>query len=767
MPAWSVADLLPGLWFLALAAALVGCLHRFYDRLGGRELAAFGLVLAIFFGRFLFGGALLLPLDGLRGQPPFLTLAPTAPHGNALEGDLLQLVAPAGVEVRRAVAAGRWPLWSPHTGAGMPLLADPQALALQPLAVAALPFAVARAAAVTAALKVLLALVFSFLFLQRQGLGRGASLFGALAWGLSGFLMLWLGWPLSTSAAWLPAVLYGLARVIDRGGRRDLLLATASLAGLLLAGHLEALGYCLAVAAAFVVARLRAPRDGERPRRKVLAAAGASLALAAGWAAPALAPTAAYLPQTLRAARLAEPAPPPVASSALARAELRLLPLAAPNVFGNDRYNAYWGPANVNEDASGFAGTLTLLLVLCALVPAARRRPQELAFAACAAVALLVVAQVPGLIDLLALLPGGSSSGYHHRLLLPLAFCLVYFAACELDRRAAGEREGRPAVVALGLATLGLSALVAWAYLAHPHPQQPDLLAPLRIGWLHWQLRFLAVGAFLLVWPRTRRAAPYAFAALVAAELLLLARPAHPPAPERLDFPATPPIELLAAELGTGRFVGEGLAFTPNLGAVYGLADARLYNPLAPAAYLGFLAPVITGWSGEVPLAGTFDHPLWDRLGVRYVVVAPGKAAPPPLATVLADAAGNVWERPLALPLAYLAASDGRPLSDLTMTRWEASRISGSLAPGSGGGRLATSVYQDGGWKVLLDGRRLKQAPTEGPFVAAEIGAAKIGAGASRLEIVYRPLAFVLGSGLAALALAAAVAWWLRPPEAG
>ncbi len=750
-------DLLPGLWFLALGTALVLILHRFYDRPGARELAAFGVVLAILFGPFLFGGALLLPLDNLRGEAPFRALTPTEPHGNPLEGDLLQLVAPAGVEVRRAVTAGTWPLWSPRTGTGMPLLADPQALALQPLALAALPFPVGKGAAVTAALKVLFALVFTFLFLSRQGLGRGASLFGALAWGLGSFLLFWLGWPLSTAAAWLPAVLYGLCRVMDIGGRRDSLLLAVSLAGLLLAGHLEAILYSLALATVFFLARLR---TGGKAARPALALAAGSLALAAGLAAPALLPTAAYLPQTLRAERLAGPPAPPVAGSALERAELRLLPLAAPNVFGNDRYNAYWGPANVNEDASGFAGTATLLLALCALLPA-RRRPQEIAFLASAAVALAVVAQAPGVVDLMALLPGGSASGYHHRLLLPLGFCLVYLAACELDRRAASERRpGARDAVVLAAVAVGLAALIAWAYLGHPHPQDPEALAPLRTGWLHWQLRFLAVAAVFLGWRRLAPLAPYALSVLVAAELLLLARPAHPPAPRRLDFPETPPIELLAARLGTGRFAGDGLAFTPNLGAVYGLADARVYSPFAPAAYLRFLAPVLAGWSGEVPLVAAFDHPLYDRLGVRYVVAAPGKAAPPPLTTILADLAGNLWERPRALPIAYLATADGTPTADLSLTRWEAARISGALAPASEGGRLLTSVYQDGGWRVLVDGRRRAQVETDGPFIAA-----RVPAGAERLELIYRPLAFVLGLVLSALALAAGAAWWIPPPR--
>ena len=173
---------------------------------------AFALALALLFGPALAGGKLLLPLDNLRGHVPFQGLAPTDPHGNPLQGDLITLVTPSLAEVRRAYGEGRWPLWNARGGAGMPLLADPQAQALQPLALLAFPLPLLRAAAVTAALRVLLALVFTFLLLRRQEIQTGAALAGAFAYGLGGFLLLWVGWPLANAAAWLPAAALEIGR---------------------------------------------------------------------------------------------------------------------------------------------------------------------------------------------------------------------------------------------------------------------------------------------------------------------------------------------------------------------------------------------------------------------------------------------------------------------------------------------------------------------------------------------------------------------------
>src|SRR5947199_6839525 len=139
MPAWSPVDLLPGVWFGLLAFLLHRALKRWYDAVPLWVAGAFLLALAPLFAPVLVGGKILLPLDGLRGEAPFRELLPTDPHGNPLQGDLIQLVTPSLAAVREAYGAGRWPLWNPRVGAGMPLLADPQAQAVAPLVLLGYP----------------------------------------------------------------------------------------------------------------------------------------------------------------------------------------------------------------------------------------------------------------------------------------------------------------------------------------------------------------------------------------------------------------------------------------------------------------------------------------------------------------------------------------------------------------------------------------------------------------------------------------------------
>ena len=236
----AASALLPGLYVAGLAALAGLALRRWFDPVPGRVWAIHGAVVAVLLGPALFGGLVFLPLGNLQRLTVFRQLPEPGPLATyALQGDLVRETAPWLILVERALARGDWPLWNGFAGAGEPLLGNPQSQALSPLAWLALPLGIESAFGVLAALRLLAALVFTHLFLRRQGAGERSALIGSLAFGLCGYLQGWLGWPLATSAALLPAVLYGIARVDDRGGRRDQALLAAALAALLLAGHPE------------------------------------------------------------------------------------------------------------------------------------------------------------------------------------------------------------------------------------------------------------------------------------------------------------------------------------------------------------------------------------------------------------------------------------------------------------------------------------------------------------------------------------------------
>jgi len=819
-------DAAPALWVGVLGTLLLVGLDRWYDRVPARVALGFALAVALLYGEVLAGGGVLLPLDNLRGDAPFQGLTPADPHGNLLQGDLLYLIHPARREARRALAAGEWPLWSPRIGAGMPLMADPQAQALQPLTTLGEgPLPAAAGPAAVAALRTLLALIFTYLLLRRLGGGRGPATAGAFAYGLGGFLQLWVGWPLANTAALLPAVLYALVRSEEEGGgvaapgrRRDWALLVLSTAALLLAGHPETIVYALVVVAVFAVARLRRRAAGRR-----LAWAGrvvTAFGLAATLAAPALLPFAEILPHTLRWARFQahSVASEPPGGPEAARGDLapgadpgrapatRLIQAVAPNAFGNSRFVHYWGLRNTNEDAAGFVGTATLLAALLALLlaalswifgrrssgwtaPAVRHARLGLVLAGTAAVLLALPAGWGGVVP-----PGGLSGRL--ALVLDLGLALAATGALERFRRGGLPRWfrwGAPPAVALALAGFHL-----WAYAAWRSPADPATLDVLRWGWVHWHLRFAALAAVVLVLGAGKRWTAPAVALLVAVELILAHAPANPPMPQRLAFPSPPALAFLeqavldqsgGSDGGGARLAGAGKVLLPNLAAVYGLADVRVFSPLTPLTYARLLAPAIASWDGEIPLLDDRDHPrLYDRLGVGWLLLAPGGTCPAGTATAFDDPSGLVCRRPGARPL---LTADGRPPRTLHRAAggaWWAARLG---APRNAGPyRLETAIAALPGWRVLAAGGPTsatraatrvqpsgaagfprRAVPLDGPAVGASDGpgqallAASLPRESRRVDLLYRPTGFLVGMLLAGLGTALLLAWTAPPPR--
>jgi hypothetical protein len=294
---WTPVDLLPGLWLGLLGTFLAAALRRWYDPVPGRVLAVFAVVLLVLFAPVLFGGKVLLPLDLLREHVPFQELAPTRSHSHPLQKDLLRIVVPAQAAARSALEDGRWPLWNRRAGAGMPLLADPPAQALQPLTLLGLSLPLSRAAGFVAALRVWIALIFTYLWLRRQGFYGGRAVAGSLVYGL-GFLIFWVGWPVANVAAFLPVALYAVLRCEDESHRKaGAFLLTLALGGLLLGGDPEAAVCAGALLLLFLLHRVRRRPAGTR--WALLARAATALILATAVAAPLIVPTLLYMPKAV------------------------------------------------------------------------------------------------------------------------------------------------------------------------------------------------------------------------------------------------------------------------------------------------------------------------------------------------------------------------------------------------------------------------------------------------------------------------------------
>ncbi|HEX5720911.1 MAG TPA: hypothetical protein VF179_32445, partial [Thermoanaerobaculia bacterium] len=649
--------ILPGLYLALLILGLGWALRRWYDPVPPRILILFALVPFLLFGRALLGGEVLLPLHSMPNFVPYRQVPPQSGHSYGLHGDLIRQIAPWQAEVRRVLADGRWPLWNDNAGAGMPLMGDPQSQSFQPLVMASYLFDLWSGLGITASLRVLLALVFLFLLLRRLGLGEPAAVLGAIAYGLGGFLLLWLGWPMANSAALLPLGLYAAIRVDDQveggTGRRDLFLLFLAGFSLFLGGHPETVVYALAFIGVFLVARALARRSF-RP----LLHGGLALALSGLAAAPVLLPVQNYLPASERSVVvhfILAPRPlsdivknlgnPAVRETWRKQAEQRLVPVAAARAFGDETF--YWGESNVIEDAGGFVGGATLLLALAALAPGGRRQrfPQERLAAGVLIACLFLIVQPPGFNILFGQLPviGATAIHRHHRTLMLVALCVCWLAACEAERWQRGE--GRRRLVAILAAVL--AGVIAWSYLGHNHPTLGHALASQRDAWMIAQIAFVGLGAALLFAP-DRRAAAWILPLVVGAELLILHLPLNPTSPRRLAYPVTPPVRFVQERLGDFRMVAFGPSVLPaNFHEVYGFRDVRIDNPARPDRYMRVVRSVNQG--AMLPSFNRVRHPIYGLLGVRYVMTEVDTELPRPLRLVFRHPSGWVYERPRPL----------------------------------------------------------------------------------------------------------------------
>jgi hypothetical protein len=805
---WSLSDLLPGLYFLALAAGLTAALHRWFDPLPARLAAVFALLVSILFASSLFGGWVLLPLGNLKGAVPFRDL-PSLPRGNWLQGDLIHQITPWLLEVRRAVFDGRWPLWNARSGAGMPLLGDPQSQSFQPLVVAAYLLPVRQAVAVTSALRVFVALAFLFLFLRRLKLGQTAAVCGALSYGLGGFLLLWLGWPIGNGAALLPALLYAVTRVDEVGRRRDSVLLFGVTAAVLLAGHPETQVYELVCAGCFLLARVAA-RSAWRERWALLLRSGLAMGLAAAVVAPVLLPIAEYLPTSHRATLVRNhlaPQPLGPAIAALAQpavraawakdAQERVLPVAAPRAFGD--LEESWGSENFIEDTSGCAGAAALFAALVALVPlrwsGGARFPQERLAAGILLVSLALLAQPPGFDVFFGRLPmvGATAIHHHHRVLLLVNLATAWLAACTVERWTL-DLLRRSVVIGVGVA---LAALIAWAYVAHPSPETGRVVYGLFAGGLAAQLLAVALTLALFLVRPSPSWCRWTLAGVIAVELFGLHGAVNSATPRDVAYPTTPSIAFLQKSLGPYRMLGLGWAFLPNFPMLYGLRDVRIDNPSQPTGYAVLAEPL--NRNPLTPRFGKPAHPLYDLLSVRYVMTKAGVTLPFPL--VYRDDEAWIYERPGALPLLFLPArvrfdapwqpwvqeNDDFALRALAVPerrryrrQWRAQPDDDSTVTLTSYGPailrahahlgasrfLASSIYQDGNWLLLDGGTRAPTTLANGLFLGAWLGDRGTGKdGEHDLQLLYRPRSFVAGCLLAALALAAAAALWVPGPQ--
>lgn len=629
----------------------VGALYAaaaFFARRAGADLPkrvalVFYALVLVFFLKPLTQDYVNVPADFVRRLPPWIHLDARPPLNHEMN-DVTTQHAVWAHQVRESWKSFTPPLWNHLSGSGYPLLANGQSSALSPIRFLALPLPLGQAMSAEAAIKILIALTFTYLFCRRRGWSSVASVTGSIAFGFGGFTTMWLHFPHVSAACFLPAVFYLIDVMVERASYGAFVAAAVIWASILFGGHPETASHIFFLALLYLLWIIVVERAASW---RLMLRLGGALTVAALLAAPFLMPFAEAVTKSQRYDWLkvtpfsAEELPWKNWQSAVT--------FVQPHVWGRVPNEPNWGWA-APEPMSGFAGTLGLAAWFATIASVVRRRAWRSRDMFFASVTLLVV----GVIFAWPLLGEGIHMILplvaHARFRLLFVFLAAIQSAAVIDRAVAGERWSLYA----GLATVAtlIATIFAVVEFRDVEKFQSALLAAAPSV-------AVILAAVVLCVATGRTWARVVLLAAVVFEMFSITRGWSPPLRTDELYPRTPLIarlEQLKRQTPANqpfRIAGIDAQLFPNISAVFGIEDVRAHDPMAYARYLAFLRLTsdYDPWEYFARLRNP-DAPVFDFLNVRYVLVDPQRD-PPDLqryALVYEGADGRIFENKRVLP---------------------------------------------------------------------------------------------------------------------
>jgi hypothetical protein len=752
-----------------------------------------------------------LPVDFLRTLPPWAYTTHERFALNSQTNDIPLQIVPWAHQVREAWRSLTPPLWNHSSAAGYPLLASAQSSALSPLRLLGLPLSLAHALTFEAAMKILIALTFMFLWCRRRGYSELASVCGAVAFGFSTFILVWLHFPIVTTACFVPAVFYIIDLLAERRTYPRVVAFAAVWAVMLFGGHPETVSHTAFVGGLYVlwiafversVAGSPLPVAGNRLQvtGNFLLSLIAAGAIAGLLAAPLLAPFAEAVTKSKRFKELErKPLGHEVPFSDWPSAKL----LIQPQFFGALPSEKTWGPAHA-ESITGFAGTLGIaawLAVLAHVVATRAWRSREMFFVIATVLVVGVILSWPGVSQLFHLVFRLAANA-RMRLFLALLLAIQTAAAIDVMRR-----DRRSFFIGIAGAGAVLLYVLGETHFANEYLRDSTVLA-------------LLPGVALLILATIAAALKRNFAVLllvltgITAELWNVGRDWNPEVSNRWMYPKTPIIaalDELKAKVPADepfRIVANGAVLFPNTAAVYGYEDIRAHDPMTNARYIDFLTVVINYDAANYFAEwNEWENHVVDFLNVKYVLTTPRAELPPRFRLVYDGNDGRIFENTAVVPRffpvrnVFLEFRDDvfnaelKKLGEWNQTVFldqltlESERQSDDFfAPRPKDAPLATAKLIEStpthyrlhvkaprwslvassvpwwpGWKVKRNGARIEPIRVNGAFLGFAVPPGEL-----EVEVWYDPWSFRIGAIIALATIAGLIAYgvWMKPSEA-
>ena len=574
--------------------------------------------------------------DLLQGHPVLAAEQGWLPRNQLLSDPVVEFV-PWLEFSRGELALGRFPLWNPHNGCGVPHWANFQSAVLSPFSVPFYVLPLKWALLASAFLKSWVAGAALLLFLRTLGLSRLASACGAIAFQASGHNALLIAYPHAGVAACVPAALLCVEKLVSGGGLRKWSLGlVVALVSMAYSGHPETLFFGAASIFAYALARLLpALRERTAATLRLAARLGALGLAAVLLAMPLVLPFLEYVQQSPRAFGLES-------TSHVALDLVHWPRYLFPDYLGTPVDRALVDPARPTPNYEianlGYTSWLALVLALLAL-PAALRSGKTVSFAL-AALAWPLWAH-----DVLGIASGASSAlglgfipSYVSQGAWALAIAVLAAHGVQHLSSANPTRSSPLLALALGLLALLFGCQSALEQLSTALSGTEDLAAKSHsldhVAWIVASSLAAAAGMLVLLFAAGARARPVALlglAVLLCAQTVEVFRPYQLVVPERLVYPRTTAVEMLARETAGERvlFV-DPLGIPPHANLMYGLSLPTSYDALGIAEYnrlYGLLVEPRTAWQVATKASA---HAL-AVLGVKYVALpADADGAPGP-----------------------------------------------------------------------------------------------------------------------------------------
>ena len=571
----------------------------------------FYLLVLVFLWKPMTGPYVNLPVDFIQILPPWAYLVKHPRPLNGALNDLATQIVPWAHQVREAWRSGHFPVWNSMSGSGYPLLANGQSSGFSLLRILALPLTLGASFTCEAAMKILIALTFTYLFCRRRGYGELASCAGAIAFGFCTFVVVWLHFPLVTVAVFLPAVMYQLDLLLERWTYRRFVVMAAIAGVALLGGHPETISHIAFLAALYVLWVLAFERPAEWKQIVV------GLVLAAVVGALLAGPFLVSFGETVRKSkRYQELLVHPNEIGYYSDFPSQIL-LVAPHFFGQTPQEWAWGPATP-ESITGFAGILGLAAFVALslrIVIRRRWRDRETFFLVATVIVFGIMMGWPVVSGAFHLVFKMAANA---RLRLLLCFLLSIQTAAVLDL--AVRERSRAMLAGVGAAAAFLLYLMTTTAFPSAYARDTAMLAILP------SVVVLLVASLLPMAGRAKPAVMMLVVAAVVAEMWNVGGAWNPVLPQEAMYPKTPLLKKLDAVRTAEpfRIVGFGPAFFPNVPAIFGYEDVRAHDPMANGRYLGLLR-VLTGYEAEEYFAKWLNTEtrILDYLNVKYVISDP------------------------------------------------------------------------------------------------------------------------------------------------